>query len=365
MKRPIGKYYSSSSVLSVEPLINRVALDLCGYLDERFVKANKPCDLGAYIAYCAWDMVGAATFSENYGYMEKGCDFDGTIEIADRSLDYFVAVGQMPFLDRWLDKNPFVRIGPPNLGSATKIALDHIAARATGNDLNPETPDFLDRFFEAKQQHPDTVHDGTILNYVFINLIAGADTTAITIRAVIYFVLKHREVHRKLVEEILGADFGEVAQYSTARSLPYLEACIRETTRVHPGVAMNLERYVPDSGLTLPNDKFVPAGTKVGINPYVVHRNPSVWGEDVDDFRPERWLQQAGESEDAFAERLKLFNNSDLTFGGGSRICLGRHLGMLEVYKIIGTLFARYEIELIDQDEEWSVTNSCFPSVIR
>lgn len=35
----------------------------------------------------AWDMVGAATFSENYGYMEKGCDFDGTIEIADRSLD--------------------------------------------------------------------------------------------------------------------------------------------------------------------------------------------------------------------------------------------------------------------------------------
>lgn len=54
MKRPIGKYYSSSSVLSVEPLINLVARDLCGYLDERFVKANKPCDLGAYIAYCEW-----------------------------------------------------------------------------------------------------------------------------------------------------------------------------------------------------------------------------------------------------------------------------------------------------------------------
>lgn len=139
-----------------------------------------------------------------------------------------------------------------------------------------------------------------------------------------------------------------------------LEACFRETTRMHPGVAVNLERYVPDSGLTLPNGKFVPAGTKVGINPYVIHRNSSVWGEDVDKFRPERWLQQAGESDDAFTARLKLFNNSDLTFGGGSRICLGRHLGMLEAYKIIATLLARYEIELTYQHREWSVTNSWF-----
>lgn len=130
--------------------------------------------------------------------------------------------------------------------------------------------------------------------------------------------------------------------------------------RVHPGVAMLLERYVPDTGLKLPNDDFVPPGTSVGINPFVVNRNKAVWGVDADEFRPERWLQAPGESDTAFQERLRLFNATDLTFGGGSRMCLGRHLALLETYKIVATLVGRYDIELVDQDREWDVTCSWF-----
>lgn len=67
-------------------------------------------------------MIGAATFSERFGYMDAGCDHDKSIEVADKALDYFAAVGQMPFLDFLMDKNPVVRIGPPNLGNVTRIA---------------------------------------------------------------------------------------------------------------------------------------------------------------------------------------------------------------------------------------------------
>lgn len=69
-------------------------------------------------------MNGAASFSQRFGYMDTGRDHDKTIEIADKALDYFAAVGQMPFLDFLMDKNPVVRIGPPNLGNITRIACN-------------------------------------------------------------------------------------------------------------------------------------------------------------------------------------------------------------------------------------------------
>lgn len=130
---------------------------------------------------------------------------------------------------------------------------------------------------------------------------------------------------------------------------------------MHPGVCMLLERYVPDGGLALPDGSLVPAGTAVGINPYVNGRNKTIWGDDVDVFRPERWLQDAGESDEAYKERLRLYNASDLTFGGGSRVCIGRNVALLETYKIVPTLIRKYEIALVDADKKWEVTGSWFP----
>lgn len=128
----------------------------------------------------------------------------------------------MPFLDFLLDKNPVKRIGPPNLGNITRIALEHIGMRVQGADPNfdPRVPDYLHHFLAAKGTHPEVVHDGMIMNYLFINLAAGADTTALTIRAVMYLVLRHPDVHQKLKEEILSAGLAEVAAYSGARALP-------------------------------------------------------------------------------------------------------------------------------------------------
>lgn len=130
---------------------------------------------------------------------------------------------------------------------------------------------------------------------------------------------------------------------------------------MHPGVCMIMERYVPDSGLTLPDGRYVPAGTAVGLNPYVMGRNKDVWGPDVDRFRPERWLQNEGESDGAYRERLRLYNAADLTFGGGSHVCLGRYIAQLEVYKVVATLIRNFEIELSDPEREWEVVGSWFP----
>ena len=119
---------------------------------------------------------------------------------------------------------------------------------------------------------------------------------------------------------------------------------------------------MPSEGITLPDGNHLPSAVVVGLNPYIISRNPSVWGDDVDTFRPERWLQDkdGGESEEGFNARLAHMNAADLTFGAGSRICIGKSLGLVEVYKVVATLVARYDIELVHPEREWEVINSWF-----
>ena len=178
-------------------------------------------------------------------------------------------------------------------------------------DHDPNNPDFLDKFIEAKTTHPDIVDDGQIISYLMINMIAGADTTAITIRSVLYYCLRDSNVWSRLQKEIGAVE--DVVAFKHARALPYLDACVREAMRMHPPVGMIMERFVPPQGLDLADGTKVPPGVTLGLNLYVINRNPSVWGKDVETFRPERWLQQEGESEETFSARLANMNACDLT----------------------------------------------------
>ncbi|KAG2000997.1 hypothetical protein GB937_010616 [Aspergillus fischeri] len=368
-KRPIAKHYSMSGVLPLEPHVDETIGFLCRRLEEEFIdgpKAGRLCDIGQWLLYYTWDVVGKVTFSEPIGYLEKGYDFDHTIAISDKAMDYFALVSQLPILDHLLDKNPVYRIGPPSFGTITNISIQHLVDRLQGKDTayhDPSKPDFLDKFIEAKATFPNVVDDAQIISYLMINMIAGADTTAITLNAALYFALKNPAVWKRLQEETssLHSEGSTIVPFKTAQDLPYLNAVIREAMRMHPGVAMCLERYVPDEGLTLPDGQFIPGGCIVGMNPYVLARNQSVWGEDADFFRPERWLRDpTRETEEAYQERLRRMNAADLTFGAGSRVCIGRNLGMMEVYKVVATLVSRYEVELADSKGEWKTHNSFF-----
>ncbi|KAI0552332.1 cytochrome P450 [Xylaria curta] len=359
MKRPIVKYFTQSNVLSKEILMDKAIKNICRHLNASF--NDKDCDLGEWIAFCAWDILGMMVFSQPFGYMDNGRDFDGTIKIADQALDYFAAVGQMPLLDHLLDKNPIMRLGPPNLGNITRIAAEHLVNRLQGvNHIQADVPDFLQNFVDAKNSRPEVTETDVLVN-LLTTLIAGADTTAITIRTIFYYTLKSPEIYNRLESEILDAKLGQPASYRLSRAIPYLEATVREAMRIHPAVCMLLERYVPEPGLSLPDGSFIPAGTAIGVNPYVIGRNKKVWGPDADKFRPERWLRGDEESDKAYHERMKLFNAADLTFGGGARVCIGRHIAYLEVYKVVATLISNFKIKLVDIDREWEVVGSWFP----
>ncbi|KAG7151097.1 Cytochrome monooxygenase vrtE like protein [Verticillium longisporum] len=322
LKRPVVRHYSVPSVLAMEPHMNEVVETFCDHLQKRFVDPEILCDFGDWLAYFTWDLLGAVTFSKKFGYMEEGRDFDGTLAIADQSIDYLGICGQMPWLDHWLDKNPVYPLGPPNISNMTRIAIVALTARLAGENAacSNEKLDFLQYFIESKTSHPEIVDESTIIGYLLLNLIAGADTTAITMKALFYYCLKD---------------------------------LLRETLRYHPAVSMGLERIVPEGGLVLPDGTIVPAGTFVGMNPYIVGRNKGMFGADADEFRPDRWLQGDNECGEAYKERIQLWNAANLAFGGGSRICLGRHFSLMEVYKVVPSVISRFDVELADPNEKW------------
>ncbi|KAK2049719.1 cytochrome P450 [Colletotrichum somersetense] len=362
LKRPVVRHYSVPSMLAMEPLMDQTIAEFCDHLERRFVDTGEPCEFGDWLSYCAWDILGSVTFSRKFGYMDEGRDFDGTLAIGDQAIDYLGICGQMPWMDYLLDKNPVYPLGPPNLSNVTRIAVESLTARLKGEDgFDPEKPDFLQYFVDSKATHPEAVDEGTIIGYLLLNLIAGADTTAITMRALFYYCLKNPRIWQRLESEIVANIPGdEPAPHAAARALPYLEAVCRETLRYHPAIGMTMERVVPESGLALPDGSVVPGGSLVGMNPYILGRNRSVYGEDADEYRPERWLRQEHEDDEAYRLRMRQWSAADIVFGGGSRICLGRNLSMMEIYKIVPSLVSRFEIRLVDPEEKWWTSSRWF-----
>ena len=129
------------------------------------------------------------------------------------------------------------------------------------------------------------------------NVTAGADTTAILLRTIFYNLLKHPSSLERLTEELKAAatrgELSRIVSWKESQKLPYLDACIKEAGRLHPPFCLPFERIVPAEGAVISGKPFK-AGTVVGISPYVVHRDRETFGEDVEVWRPERWLCEEG-----------------------------------------------------------------------
>jgi cytochrome P450 len=120
------------------------------------------------------------------------------------------------------------------------------------------------------------------------------------------------------------------------RELPYLSAVIDESLRTHPAAGLPLERITPAGGIQL-SDFFVPGGTNIGCSAWTLHLDKDLWGQDADEWRPERWLEA---SEGKKAE----MKNSMFAFGAGSRTCIGKNISYLEMYKLVPAVLRSFDV---------------------
>ena len=220
--------------------------------------------------------------------------------------------------------------------------------------------DMLQTILDLHEANPNAFPETAILGVMLANWNAGSDTTAITLRAIVYFVLRTPGVLALLKRELDSANLCVPVTWKDSQQLPYLDACIKEAMRLHPAVGFGLERVVPEEGLSLTDSTYLRGGTVVGMNAWVVHRDKDVFGADADTYNPARWLRGPQESEEVFQTRYQNMRRHDFTFGGGSRTCLGKNISLIEMYKVIPSLLITFDVQLAEPAREWQIENSWF-----
>ncbi|KAJ5661154.1 Cytochrome P450 [Penicillium longicatenatum] len=353
MKRNAANAYALHGLVNMEPWLepvnDRLVTILQGYADR-----GESVDMARLLKNYTMDAVFALTFGKDFDYLGQG-DTLGIHRILEIFTDYMAIFGQIAWSHSFLLKVPWVLnlvIGSENgAADVTRLAKEEIAlARDKPAKDGPMT--FLQRLLANQRKDPSIINDRDVMTHAVGNITAGSDTTAIAMQSVILLLLKNQDVYDKLCKEIRD-QLTLPIQFTTANALPYLNAVIKEAIRLHPSVGMMLARRVPVGGVDLCG-YHIPAGVEVGINPWVLHRDPVVY-INPDKFFPERWL--ASETAEA---QLKVMNRCFFAFGHGAHTCSGRWISMMETVKLIPTLLLNFDLLLATDGPAYSFKNRWF-----
>ena len=149
----------------------------------------------------------------------------------------------------------------------------------------------------------------------------------------------------------MGDDLSRQITYEDLEKFTYLDAIIKESTRVMPVVPLILRTSTQES---IVGGKHWKADTSFFINTELIHRSPDSW-EDHDQFIPERFLKES---------KHEIVKNSFMPFGNGIRICPGRHMALVVLKTLLILLYRKYDVELVDKVSKkpkfiYQGTNSC------
>jgi len=194
--------------------------------------------------------------------------------------------------------------------------------------------DFLSVLIRARDdgvESPEQLRDE-----MMTMLLAGHDTTALTLTYTWFLLSEHPEVEQRVHEELAEVVGDERPSMEHVRELDYLEWVIQEAMRLYPPVYTMFREPTEDVELS---GYPIEAKTTLMIPQWGVHRSERFY-EDPETFDPERWKPERAKERPRFAY---------FPFGGGPRHCIGKHLAMLEAQLIIATTAQNYRLEFLGE----------------
>lgn len=166
----------------------------------------------------------------------------------------------------------------------------------------------------------------------------GTDTTAILTEWVMAEMILNPNVQTKLQRELDLVVGNKTLTDADVAKLPYLQAVIKETLRLHPPGPLLSWARLSTSDVHLSNDMVIPANTTAMVNMWAITHDPNVWDEPWV-FKPERFSKSHGGTDvDVRGNDLRL-----APFGAGRRVCPGKNLGLVTVSLWVAKLVQQFE----------------------
>ncbi|KAK6940712.1 Cytochrome P450 [Dillenia turbinata] len=196
-----------------------------------------------------------------------------------------------------------------------------------------DSVDLLSRFLISGQCDEDFVID-IVISFI----LAGKDTTSAALTWFFWLLSRNPNVEEEILKEIGGKTKAPV--FDEVKDMVYTHASLCESMRLYPPVPLDSKGAESDD--ILPDGTVVKKGMRVTYVPYAMGRMESLWGEDWNKFRPERWLER-----DPVTGKWVFVPRDPYAycvFQAGPRICLGREMAFLQMKKIVAGVVGRFRV---------------------
>ncbi|KAJ7541905.1 hypothetical protein O6H91_10G081500 [Diphasiastrum complanatum] len=354
--RKIASYEFSSRKLRdfSSNIFKKNAIRLADILDSA-VKSKQEVELQDLFMRTTLDSICELGFGLELGSLSSPLPevpfanaFDRVAEaIAHRSLDLFWRIRRALRLGYEKGLQDYIRL----LDAFTfKVIQQRKASIEQGNKNNEENTreDLLSRFMRFRDQDGEVMYKDKDLQDSILNFVlAGRDTTAITLSWLVYLLCNNPHVVDKISAELTSvvgdtknvniSEFCVLLTPEHVDELHYLHAAVNEALRLYPPV--------PRDGKDALNDDVLPDGTKVKAGdrilylPYSMGRMEFLWGNDALKFKPERWFKD-NEFQSESPYKFSVFQ-------AGPRMCLGKDSAYLQLKITAAVLIRFFQFKLV------------------
>ncbi|OLN86894.1 Pisatin demethylase 13 [Colletotrichum chlorophyti] len=359
LKSKMGPGYSGQENGGFEAGIDKNIASFIDLIDRKYISTPaefRPMDMASKSTYFALDVISELGFGTPYGFLKEDRDMYQYVSTKDAFFPVMITMGNVPWLATLMHTWP-LNLGLPKSGDSAGFgALMGFAKTFVDGRLAPDTKpgrDMIQSFINAGLTREELTQE------VYVETIAGSDTTATAIRMILLSLLSNPSAFAALREEIDTAIslrmISSPVRDAEAKAMPYLQAVIREGLRLYPPSTGIVSKEVPDGGDTIHGYRL-PAGTQLGENVCSIGRSKDVYGSDAHVFRPERWLEAADDEDRCRA----MLGTNDLVFGHGKFYCMGRNIALMELNKVFVELLRRYDFAIAKPEKPMKLWSAGF-----
>ena len=196
--------------------------------------------------------------------------------------------------------------------------------------------DLLSLLMRARDEEGSAMSDEQLRDEVMTFLLAGHETTALTLSWSLYLLSQNAGADERLHKELDRLPAGKLLSVSDLPSLTFADSVIKEMMRLYPPAWSVARTAIGDFEL---EGYRIPAGANIVMSQWIMHRDPRFFSE-PENFDPDRWSTSACQNLPRFAY---------FPFGGGPRQCIGASFATTESVLILATIARRYQLVSVEQ----------------